>query len=333
MKKQKILVTGSEGFIGSHLTEKLLDKGYKVRAMVLYNSFNNWGWLESFDKKKRKNLEVVLGDIRDDKIVEKSFNGVNYVINLAALIGIPYSYTAVKSYLDTNVIGLMNILNNAKKKKIKQVIHISTSEVYGTPNRVPIDEKFPLNAQSPYAASKIAADQLALSFYRSFGIPVSIIRPFNTFGPRQSARAVIPTIIAQAIKKNNIEIGSINPKRDFLYVEDTVNGIISAIGNKKSVGEIINLGSGQSISIKNLIKKIGFLLDKKLAIREKALRKRPKKSEVDWLLSSTKKAKKILNWLPKNSGNKYLDNGLKKTIEWFRIKENLNKYKEKDFNY
>lgn len=329
----KILVTGAEGFIGSHLTEKLLDKGFKVRAMVLYNSFNNWGWLDSIDHKKKKNLEVILGDIRDLKTVEESLIGVDLIINLAALIGIPYSYIAVKSYLDTNVIGLMNILNVALKKKIKQVIQISTSEVYGTPSRVPIDEKFPLNAQSPYAASKIAADQLALSFHRSFGVPVSIIRPFNTFGPRQSARAVIPTIITQAIKNNNIEIGSITTKRDFLYVEDTVKGIISAIGNKKSVGEIINLGSGQSISIKNLIKKIGTILNKKLIIREKSLRKRPKKSEVERLLSSTKKAKRILNWSPTNSGKKYLDNGLKKTIEWFKIKENLSQYKEKNFNY
>lgn len=329
----KILITGSEGFIGSHLTEALLKSGHNVSAMILYNSCNDWGWLENLRFQKQNKLKVFLGDVRDQTILEKNLKGVDIVINMAALIGIPYSYLAPKSYIDTNVLGLMNIMNVALKSKIKQVIHISTSEVYGTPKKVPINENFPLNAQSPYAATKIAADQLALSYYKTFNLPVSIIRPFNTFGPRQSARAVIPTIITQAFKGNLIEIGSIYPTRDFLYVEDTVKGIVSAIGNKKTFGEIINLGSEYEISIKNLIYKIGYLLNKKLKIDKKKIRQRPRNSEIDRLLASTSKAKKILNWYPKFSGKKNLDIGLKKTIEWFKDEKNLIKFKHDRYNY
>jgi len=248
----KILVTGAEGFIGSHLVESLLKKNYKVRAMILYNSFNSWGWLDNLSS-NQKNLEVMLGDVRDKENVEDLSKGMDVVINLAALIGIPYSYKASRSYVETNVTGCLNILNSAAKNKVKQVIQISTSEIYGSQDKFPITEEAPYNAQSPYAATKVAADQLSLSFYKSFNLPVSIIRPFNTYGPRQSARAIIPTIISQALKKKVINLGSLHPKRDLLYVADTVNGIIAAIKNKKSIGEIINLGSGYEISVKNLI--------------------------------------------------------------------------------
>ena len=329
----KILVTGSEGFIGSHLVEMLVKKKYKVKALVLYNSFNSWGWIDSLSDSIKKNIEVVLGDIRDKESVERSIKSVDIVINLAALIGVPYSYYASKSYVDTNVIGLLNILNSASNKKLKQIIHISTSEVYGSPKKVPIKEDFSLNAQSPYAASKIAADQLALSFHKSFNLPVTIIRPFNTYGPRQSARAIIPTIITQVLKKNRIEVGSIFPKRDLVYVEDTVNGIISAIGNKKSIGQVINLGSGYQISIKDLINKISKIMGIKIKIKKNKSRFRPKSSEVLRLLACNKKAKKILKWSPQNSGLKGLERGLSKTINWFKNKKNLRDYKTSKFNY
>jgi len=290
----KILVTGSEGFIGSHLVERLIKLNHNVRAFVLYNSFNSWGWLESTNIKKSKNLEIFLGDIRDPVSVEKSLEGIDIVINLAALIGVPYSYYAASSYIDTNVKGILNILNVSKRKKIKQIIQISTSEVYGSPKKTPINENFALNAQSPYAASKIASDHLSLSFYRSFNTPVSIIRPFNTFGPRQSERAIIPTIITQALKGNSVELGSIFPKRDFLFVEDNVRGIIAAIGKKRSYGEVINLGTGFDIKMSELVKLISKIMGIKIKIRLNNKRVRPKKSEVDRLLASTIKQKKYL---------------------------------------
>ena len=329
----RILVTGAEGFIGSHLVEMLVKKKYDVRALVLYNSFNSWGWIDSFPKKIKNKIQVFLSDVRDKEAVEKSIKGVDVIINLAALIGIPYSYVASKSYIDTNVIGLLNILNASLNSKVKQIIQVSTSEVYGTPKKVPIKENYELNAQSPYAASKIAADQLALSFYRSFGLPVSIIRPFNTYGPRQSARAIIPTIITQALVKDTIEIGSISPKRDLLFVEDTVSGIISVIGKKNSIGQVINLGSGFEISIKDLIKKIGKILGIKIRFKYNKIRVRPKKGEVYRLLASNTKAKKILKWSPKYKNNKGLDLGLSKTIDWFKDKKNLKNYKTSHFNY
>ena len=329
----RVLVTGSEGFIGSHLVEQLVRKKFQVKALVLYNSFNSWGWLEILPEEIKKNINITLGDIRDNDLLDKVTKGVDIVINLAALIAIPYSYGASRSYVDTNIIGTLNILNSCRKNKIKQLIHISTSEVYGTPKKVPILETDPLNAQSPYAATKIAADQLALSFYKSFNLPVSIIRPFNTYGPRQSARAIIPTIISQVFKKKIIEVGSLTPRRDLLYVEDTVSGIISAIGNKKSIGEVINLGSGYDISIKNLIEKIGKLSNKKIKYKIKKNRIRPKKSEVMRLLASNEKAKKLLKWKPIFSNKKGLKEGLKKTIKWFNSQKNLRHYKTRDFNY
>ena len=329
----KILVTGAEGFIGSHLVELLLKKKFKVKALVLYNSFNSWGWLENLNSKLKNNLEVVLGDIRDKENFEDLSKGVDIIINMAALIGIPYSYKASRSYIETNVIGSLNVLNSALKNNISQVIQISTSEVYGTPKKVPITENFPYNAQSPYAASKIAADQLSLSFYRSFNLPVSIIRPFNTYGPRQSARAIIPTIITQALKNKKIKLGSVYPKRDLMYVEDTVRGICAAINNKKNYGQVINLGTGYEISIKNLVEKISKLLGFKIEYQTQTNRKRPKKSEVDRLLASNKKAKKLLNWKPKYSKAKGLDDGLRQTLNWFKEEKNLKLYKYSDFNY
>lgn len=329
----KILVTGAEGFIGSHLVEGLIKKRYKVKALVLYNSFNSLGWIDTLPDKTRKTIEIALGDIRDKEFIDKYLKDVDVVINLAALISIPYSYQASRSYIDTNVNGLLNILTASLSSKVKQVIQISTSEVYGTPKKVPIKEDFPLNAQSPYAASKIAADQLALSFHKSFGLPVSIIRPFNTYGPRQSTRAIIPTIITQALQNKKIEIGSLFPKRDLLFVEDTVNGIISAIGNKKSVGKVINLGSGFEISIKDLASKICKILGIKMNLKHKKVRVRPKKSEVHRLLASTKEAKKILGWSPKTKGIKGLEVGLTKTILWFKQNKNLRNYKSSKYNY
>ena len=329
----KILVTGAEGFIGSHLVEGLIKKRYKVKALVLYNSFNSLGWIDTLPDKTRKTIEIVLGDIRDKEFIDKVLKDVDVVINLAALISIPYSYKASRSYIDTNVNGLLNILTASLSSKVKQVIQISTSEVYGTPKKVPIKEDFPLNAQSPYAASKIAADQLALSFHKSFGLPVSIIRPFNTYGPRQSTRAIIPTIITQALQNKKIEIGSLFPKRDLLFVEDTVNGIIAAIGNKRSLGKVINLGSGFEISIKDLANKICKILGIKKKLKHSKLRVRPKKSEVQRLLASTKEAKKILRWSPKIKGIKGLESGLTKTILWFKQKKNLKNYKSSNYNY
>ncbi len=328
----KILVTGAEGFIGSHLVESLLKKNYKVRAMILYNSFNSWGWLDNLSS-NQKNLEVMLGDVRDKENVEDLSKGMDVVINLAALIGIPYSYKASRSYVETNVTGCLNILNSAAKNKVKQVIQISTSEIYGSQDKFPITEEAPYNAQSPYAATKVAADQLSLSFYKSFNLPVSIIRPFNTYGPRQSARAIIPTIISQALKKKVINLGSLHPKRDLLYVADTVNGIIAAIKNKKSIGEIINLGSGYEISVKNLIKRIEKISHKKIKYQINLDRVRPKHSEVNRLLASNRKAKKILKWSPTYSNLKGLDYGLKKTINWFSFEKNIKLYKTKDFIY
>jgi len=328
-----ILITGSEGFIGSHLAEALVKKGHNVKALVLYNSFNSWGWLEHIHKDILKNIEVITGDVRDEYLMRKIIKKkIDVVINLAALIGIPYSYRASKSYLDTNVYGLLNILNACKDFGIKKIIHTSTSEVYGTPKFIPITELHPVCGQSPYAASKIAADQLALSYEKSFNLPITVLRPFNTFGPRQSARAIIPTIITQILKGNILRLGSLFPTRDLTYVEDTVTGFISSINNKRNVGEIINIGSGFEISIKKLAEIISKLMNKKIIIKSHKERIRPKNSEVKRLYASTKKAKKIINWKPKYSGKKGFEEGLKKTIQWFSKKENLKFYKTNIFN-
>ena len=329
---KNILITGAEGFIRSHLTELLVRRGYNVKSFVFYNSFNSYGWLENSEKKIIDSLEIITGDIRDYGLIEEVSKNVDCIINLAALIGIPYSYKSPDSYLQTNTIGAMNIFQAAKKNNIEKIIHTSTSEVYGTPKKTPIKESFLINAQSPYAASKIAADQIALSFYKSYNLPITILRPFNTYGPRQSARAIIPTIITQNLKSKNLKLGNLDPTREFNYVEDTIEAFRLAISNKKCVGEIINVGNGFDISIKKLVLMTNKLMNKKNKIIIEKIRKRVVASEVMKLKSCNKKAIKILKWTPKYSGIKGLENGLKKTIEWFSDKENLKFYKFKKYN-
>lgn len=320
----KVFVTGAEGFIGSHLVEKLVEKKYKVTAHYLYNFSDSMGWINSVKGNLLNKVKIVKGDIRDIQLIRRLIKGNDIVINLAALIGIPYSYTAIKSYYDTNLYGTLNLLEVAKDLKIKHFIQTSTSEVYGTARYVPMNEKHPLNAQSPYAASKIASDQLAISFYNSFNFPVTIIRPFNTFGPRQSLRAIIPTIISQMSKeKSKILVGNIFPKRDFNFVEDICEAFIKTINNKRSFGETINIGSSTNISVKELIKMIANNMGKKnYVIKSKNDRKRSKNSEVENLLCDNKKAKKILNWKPKYQGKQGFLEALKRTIDWYRKKEN-----------
>jgi len=325
MIMKKVLITGAGGFIGSHLTEKLLSLGYAVKAFVHYNSRNLWGWLDSSACEGR--IEIVSGDIRDADIVRHAMKDVEMVFHLAALIGIPYSYHSPEAYVETNVRGTLNILQAAKDFGVKKVVITSTSEIYGTAQFVPITEKHPINPQSPYAATKSAADLLSLSFYRSFNLPVTIVRPFNTYGPRQSARAVIPTIITQMLSnKKSIKLGALSPTRDLTYVEDTVDGFICAGESSKSIGEIINLGNNSEISIGDLANLIAKCLDRNIKIESDQERKRPVKSEVERLMADNNKAKKILNWVPKYS----LEKGLKKTIEWF--KKNKNIYKNEIYN-
>ena len=329
----KILVTGSEGFIGSHLVEKLVQNNYSVKAFVLYNSFNNYGWLDSIDKEIRKNIEIFFGDIRDPYSVKEAMKECNQVINLAALIGIPYSYYAADSYIETNVKGTLNLLQAAKNINVQKFIQTSTSEVYGTAEFVPITEEHPLKGQSPYSASKIASDQLAFSFYSSFEMPISIIRPFNTYGPRQSARAVIPTIISQLLNSKSIlKLGALKPTRDFSYVEDIALGFISALKSDKAIGEFINLGSSFEISIEETAKYIANILDKEIIIQEDKNRLRPENSEVERLFAATDKAHKLLNWYPNYYGYEGFKKGLKKTIDWFSKQENLKLYKHEIYN-
>jgi len=327
-----ILVTGSEGFIGSHLTEKLVKLGHKVKCTVLYNSFNDYGWLETIDKKVLKEIEICFGDIRDFSFVKKSMKNCEAVMHLAALIGIPYSYTSPKSYIDTNVIGTLNVLEAAKELNIKKIIHTSTSEVYGSAKFIPITEQHPLNGQSPYSASKIAADQLANSYHLSYGTPLIILRPFNTYGPRQSLRAIIPTIITQILNNSKkINLGSLKPTRDFSYVSDTVSAFVAALKSTNSLGETINIGSGTEISIKKLAELISKVVNKKIIIASEEKRKRPKKSEVSRLCCSNKKALKLLKWKPQYVGKKGMEIGIKETVEWFKKINNQKKYKSKNF--
>ena len=327
IQNKQVLVTGSDGFIGSHLVETLLEEGCQIRAFVYYNSFNSWGWLDSLSEDILEKIEIFTGDIRDPNGVETAMKGCDVIFHLAALIAIPFSYHSPDSYVDTNIKGTLNVLQAAKKLGVEKVLVTSTSEVYGTAQYVPIDEKHPFQGQSPYSATKIGADRLAESFYRSFNLPVVIVRPFNTYGPRQSARAVIPTIITQILKgKNDISLGSIHPTRDLNYVEDTVDGFIKALAAPKIEGEVINIGSGFEISIGNLAQVIAELLGTKIAIKESSERVRPADSEVERLLADNQKAKELLKWSPKNSGLAGLSQGLAQTIEWFRNPENLKKY-------
>jgi NAD dependent epimerase/dehydratase len=327
LTNKKVLVTGADGFIGSHLVEALLAQGAKVRALSYYNSFNYWGWLE--DIAVNPNLEIVSGDVRDSNFCNTITEDIEVIFHLAALIAIPYSYVAPDSYVDTNVKGTLNICQSAMRNKCKKVIHTSTSEVYGTAQYVPIDEKHPLQPQSPYSASKIGADAMAMSFYNAFNLPVVIARPFNTYGPRQSARAIIPTIISQiASGKKEIEIGDVIPTRDFNYVKDTCEGFIQLATNDKVIGETVNIGSNTEISVGDLFEKIKHLMKSDVKFVTNKSRKRPEKSEVFRLVCDNSKIKGLTGYK-----NKYdLDAGLAETIKWFLDKENLKKYKTNIYN-
>ena len=316
---KKVLVTGAGGFIGSHLTERLVELGATTRAFVRYSSTGSWGWLDQSPLKN--DVEVVLGDIRDQDTVSHALAGVDIVFHLAALIAIPYSYQAPLSYVRTNVEGTLNVLQAAQRTEAEMVVHTSTSEVYGTARTVPIDENHPLQGQSPYSASKIGADKIAESFHLSFGLPVVTVRPFNTFGPRQSARAVIPTIITQALNSSEIRLGNLEPTRDLNFVADTVEGFIKAAETPKAIGETINLGSGREISIRDLAALILKLMNRDMPIALEGARVRPENSEVDRLCADSRKGQSILGWTPKYS----LEDGLTATIEW--IRENSERYR------
>ena len=330
----KILITGADGFIGSHLTEQLVVRGFDVRAFVYYNSQNSWGWLDDTEGKIKSQIEVVAGDIRDYECVNSAMQGCDYIFNLASLIGIPYSYKSPSSYIDTNIKGIMNIMNAAKDKSITKIIHTSTSEVYGSAKIVPMTEKHQLSAQSPYAASKIGADQLAISYNKSFNLPISILRPFNTFGPRQSLRAIIPTIITQFLddRLKKIKIGNVNVTRDFNYIDDTVEAFISTIKAKNIIGEVINIGTGRETSIKDLLKTVGKITKSKKVIKQEKIRVRSKATEVDRLCASNLKAKKLLKWKPRFHTKSGFVEGLKTTISWFEKKENIKKFKTNFYN-
>jgi dTDP-glucose 4,6-dehydratase len=316
-----VLVTGAGGFIGSHLAERLVALGAQVRALVRYTSAGRWGWLEEADAQVRDAIEVVLGDIRDYDSVREAMRGREAVFHLAALIGIPYSYRAPQSYVRTNVEGTVNVLQAARELGTGRVVCTSTSEVYGTAQVVPIDEGHPLQGQSPYSASKIAADKLAESYFLSFGLPVCIARPFNTYGPRQSARAVIPTIIAQALAGSEVRVGSLAPTRDFNFVSDTVEGFVAIGSAPQAAGEVINFGTGVEVSIRQLADMLQRLLGKSLTLVTEEERVRPENSEVGRLCASAGKARDLLGWSPQVS----LEDGLRRTVEWMR--RNLRQYR------
>lgn len=321
----KVLVTGAGGFIGSHLCDRLVERGYDVKAFVRYNSRNHWGWLE--DSAYKNKMQIVCGDIRNYDSVKDAAMDTKIIFHLAALIGIPYSYHSADAYVDTNVKGTLNILQAARELDIQRIVHTSTSEIYGRAQNFPISEASPSDPHSPYAATKAAADFMAISFYRSFNLPVALIRPFNTYGPRQSARAIIPTIITQILSKNKkIKLGSLFPTRDLTYVKDTVEGFIKAAESEKSIGEVINLGTSTEISIKDLAFLIAELMGVKIEIETDTQRTRPEKSEVGRLRADTHKADKFLGWTAKYS----LQDGLKETIDW--LKENSRSYKPHLYN-
>ena len=320
-KNKTVLITGAECFIGSHLTERLVSLGAKVKAFVMYNSFNRWGWIDTFPSREVNKLNVICGDIREVDILKAALKDVDIVFHLAALIAIPYSYSSPSSYIKTNIEGTLNLLQTALDSGVEKFLHTSTSEVYGTAIYVPIDEKHPLQGQSPYSASKIGADMIAESFHRSFDLPVTTVRPFNTYGPRQSARAIIPTLIVQMLKSDKIQLGSLHPIRDFTYVADTVESFIKAAEADEINGEVINIGSANGISIGELAEKVMKMMKKEVTIESEEKRVRPSKSEVNELICNNQKAKELTGWEPKVS----LDEGLEKTINWF--KENLKEYK------
>ena len=328
----KILVTGADGFIGSHVVETLVKSGHEVRAFVLYNSFNSWGWLDESEQSIRDSIDVFAGDIRDPHGVDKAVEKQDVVLNLAALIAIPYSYHSPDTYIDTNIKGTLNVLQAARRHNVERIVQTSTSEVYGTAQYIPIDEVHPLHPQSPYAATKVGADQLALSFHASFDVPVGILRPFNTYGPRQSARAVIPTIISQLANKSKVKLGSLSPTRDFSFVQDTANGFLAAAQSDAIIGQTINLGSGFEISIKETAETIAKLMNTELELVDDEQRVRPENSEVERLHASIEKAKALLGWQPELKGLAGFETGLKKTIEWFLNPKNLSRYKADRYN-
>jgi len=329
---KRILVTGADGFIGSHLTEKLVGMGCNVRAFVLYNSFNTWGWLDTSPQEIKDNLEIFSGDIRDPHGVKAAMKDCDIVLHLAALIAIPYSYHSPSTYIDTNINGTLNVLQAARELELEKVVHTSTSEVYGTAKFVPITEEHPLQGQSPYSASKIGADQLAFSFYSSFNTPVVTIRPFNTYGPRQSARAVIPTVITQiANGKRKIKLGALHPTRDFNYVQDTVSGFIAA-AQSNIVGEVINIGSNYEISIGDTVNLIAETMKIDLEIDTDQQRLRPQNSEIERLWADNTKAKQLLGWEPLYGGKEGFKRGLTETIDWFTNPDHLKKYKSNIYN-
>jgi len=319
-------VTGAGGFVGSHLVEALVKSGAKVKAFVHYNSRNDWGMLENVDKNVLKEVEVMASDLRDTDAVRKAVKGQQVVFHLGALIGIPYSYVNPRDVVDTNINGTLNVLTAARDFKAEKIIHTSTSEVYGTAQYVPMDESHPLNPRSPYAASKLAADLLALSFHSSYNLPVGVIRPFNIYGPRQSARAVIPSIITQTLVKREVNLGSIFPTRDLTFVTDTALGFIAFAECEKTVGEVVNLGSNREVSISELIQMVSTCLNKKIKVIKEKKRVRPEKSEVEKLLSDSRKAKALFGWSPKID----VKEGIRKTVSW--IGKNIDKYKQEIYN-
>ena len=329
----RILVTGADGFIGSHLMEALVRQGYKVRAFVLYNSFNSWGWLDHCAPDVKGQFEVFAGDIRDPHGVKEAMKGCEAVLHLAALIAIPYSYHSPDTYVDTNVKGTLNVLQAARELGVNRVIHTSTSEVYGTARFVPMTEEHPLQGQSPYSATKIAADQLAYSFYASFGVPVLIARPFNTYGPRQSSRAVIPTIITQIARgQREIRLGVLTPTRDFNFVQDTVAGFVAALNSDRGLGEVINFGSNFEISIGDIAKLIAEVMNADIEIVIDEVRVRPESSEVKRLWADSTKAKQLFGWQPRHGGREGLRRGLAETVEWFATSGHLRGYKADIYN-
>ncbi len=333
MAKSKILITGADGFIGSHLTEALVRQGHEVRAFVLYNSFNSWGWLDKCAPDVAGKFEVFAGDIRDPHGVRKAMQGCDVVMHLAALIAIPYSYHSPDTYVDTNIKGTLNVVQAARELGVKKVLHTSTSEVYGTAKFVPITEEHPLQGQSPYSASKIGADQMAYSFYASFGLPVVIVRPFNTYGPRQSARAVIPTIITQiANGRRQIKLGAVSPTRDFNFVKDTVAGFIAAMNSERGPGEVVNLGSNFEISIGDTAQLIAEAMNAEIEIITDEARLRPENSEVERLWAGNAKAQQLFGWRPEYGGREGFKRGLVETAEWFTDLDNLKNYKADIYN-
>jgi len=329
LKGKKILVTGADGFIGSHLVEELLLAGFDVRAFCLYNSFNSWGWIDSFPKQLKANLDIFMGDIRDPNGVRKAMEGIDVVFHLAALIAIPYSYHSPDTYIDTNIKGTLNIVQAARDFEVERILVTSTSEVYGTAQYVPIDERHPRQPQSPYSASKIGADCIAESYFRSFGTPVTIVRPFNTFGPRQSARAVIPTIISQLLAgEEEIKLGDTTPTRDLVYVKDTVAGFLAIAKSDKLIGEDCNIATESEISIADLAQELINQVNPAACVISDKVRMRPEKSEVFRLLGSSNKLKQSTKWEPKYS----LIQGISETIKWFSDPKNLSNYKHLIYN-